>query len=103
MGDVRVQVLKDISLSLQAGEICALTGASGSGKSTLLQIAGLLETPESGKIIIRGTECTGFDDNKKSAFRGKNSRICLSISPFIARDDSTRKCFITTIFCWRCP
>lgn len=71
VGDVRVQVLKDISLTLQAGQICALTGASGSGKSTLLQIAGLLESPESGKVIIRGMDCTGFDDNKKSAFRGK--------------------------------
>ena len=70
-GDNQVTVLKDLSFSLEAGVVCALTGPSGSGKSTLLQLAGLLEKPQSGRVLMNGTDCTKFDDNQKSTFRGK--------------------------------
>ncbi len=49
-----VEVLKDFSLKLHAGEIIAIIGASGSGKSTLLHIAGLLDRSDSGDILING-------------------------------------------------
>ena len=49
-----IEVLKDFSLKLHQGEIIAVTGASGSGKSTLLHIAGLLDMPDSGDVIING-------------------------------------------------
>jgi lipoprotein-releasing system ATP-binding protein len=49
-----VEVLDDINLEVYAGQMVAIIGASGSGKSTLLHIAGLLDLPDSGDIIIDG-------------------------------------------------
>ena len=53
-GDRRLEVLRGISLDLRPGEIVALVGQSGSGKSTLLHIAGLLERPDEGEIVVDG-------------------------------------------------
>ncbi len=47
-----IEVLKDVSLEVYSGQTIAIVGASGSGKSTLLHIAGLLDTPDAGDIII---------------------------------------------------
>lgn len=47
-----IEVLKDVSLEVYSGQTIAIVGASGSGKSTLLHIAGLLDAPDSGDIII---------------------------------------------------
>jgi lipoprotein-releasing system ATP-binding protein len=51
-GDRRLEVLRGITLDLRPGEIVALVGQSGSGKSTLLHIAGLLERPDEGDIVV---------------------------------------------------
>ncbi len=56
-GTQRLDVLKGANLSLPAGEVAALVGPSGSGKSTLLHIAGLLETPTAGDVVISGRKC----------------------------------------------
>ena len=53
-GEQRVDVLRGASLALRAGELTALVGPSGCGKSTLLNIAGLLEKPTSGEVIVDG-------------------------------------------------
>jgi len=58
---ISTDVLKDFSLKVKAGEIIAIVGASGSGKSTLLQIAGLLDQPDSGEIIVDGQVVTNDD------------------------------------------
>ena len=47
----------------------ALVGPSGAGKSTLLHITGLLETPTAGRVIVDGRDCTGLDDNARTAVR----------------------------------
>ena len=71
-GDRSLEVLKDVSLALQAGEMVALVGPSGSGKSTLLYIAGLLERPDRGEILIEGKLCDVRNDARRTALRGQN-------------------------------
>jgi lipoprotein-releasing system ATP-binding protein len=68
-GNTELHVLKGISLKVMPGEIIALTGASGAGKSTLLQIAGLLEPPTTGEVIIEGLFTTSLNDDKRTALR----------------------------------
>lgn len=67
-----LQVLKDISLTINKGEIVAIVGPSGAGKTTLLQIMGTLEKPDSGSVQVNGTELIGMKDKKLSAFRNRN-------------------------------
>ena len=68
-GGAHLEVLRGASLSLSAGEIVALVGPSGAGKSTLLHIAGLLERPSSGAIILNGEPCGGLSDDRRTEVR----------------------------------
>ena len=68
-GDRRLEVLRGITLDLRPGEIVALVGQSGSGKSTLLHIAGLLERPDEGDIIIDGKSAGAANDRERTALR----------------------------------
>ncbi len=64
-----VQVLRGASLTLDRGEVVALVAPSGAGKSTLLHIAGLLDTPDSGAVLIDGADMTRLGDRKRTATR----------------------------------
>ena len=68
-GDRRLEVLRGVSLDLRPGEIVALVGQSGSGKSTLLHIAGLLERPDDGDVIIDGKSAGAANDRERTALR----------------------------------
>ncbi|EAP76722.1 MULTISPECIES: ABC transporter ATP-binding protein [Roseovarius] len=64
-----VTVLREAELSLQAGEIVALVAPSGAGKSTLLHMAGLLDTPDAGRVEIGGVDMTGLGDRRRTVAR----------------------------------
>lgn len=64
-----VRVLAGVDLSLARGEMVALVAPSGAGKSTLLHIAGLLDTPDAGKVEIGGEDMTGLSDRRRTMMR----------------------------------
>lgn len=66
------EALKSISLDIHKGELIGLSGKSGSGKTTLLNIAGLIDHPTSGRLLINNLDITTFSDAKLSEFRAKN-------------------------------
>src|SRR5205085_7526122 len=70
-GDRKLDVLRGVTLDLRAGEIVALVGQSGSGKSTLLHIAGLLERPDGGDVVLDGKGAGALGDQQRTILRRK--------------------------------
>lgn len=68
-GEAALDVLRGVDLDLPAGKVIALVGPSGSGKSTLLQIAGLLELPDSGEVVLAGHACSRLNDAARTRQR----------------------------------
>lgn len=68
-GEGRLDVLRGADLTLDAGEIVALVAPSGAGKSTLLHLAGLLERPDCGEILIQGRDAGTLPDSDRTAIR----------------------------------
>ena len=62
----QLSVLRSADLEIQTGEVVALVAPSGTGKSTLLHLAGLLERPNEGKVVIDGQDCTLLSDRKRT-------------------------------------
>lgn len=70
-GDEEIYAIRDLSLSVEAGDFIAITGSSGSGKSTLLYILGLLDRPSSGRYILRGEATEGLTDDERARLRNR--------------------------------
>ncbi len=66
-----IEVLRDVSLHIGAGERVAIVGASGSGKSTLLHLMGLLDTPTSGHVEVDGRRIDGLGERDRSRLRNQ--------------------------------
>jgi lipoprotein-releasing system ATP-binding protein len=64
-----VMVLRGASISVQQGEVVALVAPSGAGKSTLLHIAGLLDTPDAGRVVLAGRDMGGLGDKSRTETR----------------------------------
>jgi lipoprotein-releasing system ATP-binding protein len=62
-------VLNGVDLVLRPGEVVALVGPSGAGKSTMLHIAGLLERPDGGAVVIGGEDCGSLNDERRTMLR----------------------------------
>jgi len=71
-GATEVQALRDIDLAVDAGALVAVMGPSGSGKSTLLTIAGSLEEPTSGDVLVGGSALSGMSRNDRARLRRRS-------------------------------
>jgi len=68
-GEGQLEVFSNVSLAIRQGEIVALVGQSGAGKSSLLHMAGLLEAPSSGDVIIGGAAAATLSDTERTRLR----------------------------------
>ena len=71
-GPAEVNVLNDISLSVNKGEQVAIIGSSGSGKSTLLQLLGGLDLPSNGLVEVTGKDMASLDETQRGLLRNEN-------------------------------
>jgi lipoprotein-releasing system ATP-binding protein len=71
VGETALTVLRDLELTVEAGEMVAIVGASGVGKSTLLHILGGLDRAEAGTVTLAGVELTTLPDAEVVAFRNR--------------------------------
>ncbi len=69
MGTTGVSAIKDVSVSIKAGEFVAIMGPSGSGKSSLLHLLGLLDRPDSGEYFLAGKNVTSLNNNQLAMLR----------------------------------
>jgi lipoprotein-releasing system ATP-binding protein len=70
-GDEKLTILNGVNFKLNRGETVALIAPSGAGKSTLLHMAGLLERPDGGEVIVDGVACSHLSDEMRTDVRGK--------------------------------
>ncbi|SHN15347.1 lipoprotein-releasing system ATP-binding protein [Roseibium suaedae] len=68
-GENELQILNDVNFAIHPGEMVALVAPSGTGKSTLLHIAGLLEHPDEGEVLIGGVNCADLGDDARTRIR----------------------------------
>jgi putative ABC transport system ATP-binding protein len=71
LGKVFIDALRGVSLKIEAGEFAGIIGPSGSGKSTLLNIAGLIDEPDSGSVVVDSTDLGLLSDDERSHLRNR--------------------------------
>ena len=71
MGEVAVNAVAGISLTVEPGELLSIVGPSGSGKSTLMNILGCLDVPSSGRYVLEGDDVGQLNDNQLAELRGR--------------------------------
>jgi putative ABC transport system ATP-binding protein len=71
LGQTLVPAVRGVSLELHAGELTALVGPSGSGKSTLLNLAGCIDEPDSGRVLVEGVDVATLSDDARSRLRNR--------------------------------
>ena len=69
LGQHVVRALQGVDLAVRRGEVVALTGPSGSGKSTILNLCGLIDTADSGEILLDGRSVAGLDETRRTLVR----------------------------------
>lgn len=72
VGEERLDILADVSFSVNKGETVAIVGSSGSGKSTLLGLIAGLDLPSSGQVRLDGVALSDLDEDGRAALRGRN-------------------------------
>ena len=97
-GEVRLPVLRDVSLHIAEGEFVAIMGPSGSGKSTLLNILGCLDTPDSGEYLLQGQSVQGCSEDALAAIRNRKIGFVFQSFNLIPRIDALRNVELPMVY-----
>ncbi len=71
VGETEVKALCDVSIAIPSGQFVAIMGPSGSGKSTFMNLLGCLDHPDTGSILLDGTDITHLDRNERATIRNR--------------------------------
>jgi len=97
-GSEEVQVLKNLSFTINDGEFVAITGPSGSGKSTLMHILGALDTPTGGEYKLDGKNIGDFSDDELAIIRNKKIGFVFQAFNLLARSTVLRNVMLPLIY-----
>jgi len=87
-GETELQALKDISLTISDGELCAIMGPSGSGKSTLMNVIGCLDRPTSGSYLLDGEDVSTLEPDVLARVRNRKIGFVFQSYNLIQRTDA---------------
>ncbi|MDD5639234.1 MAG: ABC transporter ATP-binding protein [Candidatus Pacebacteria bacterium] len=93
-----IDVLKNLTFSIEDGEFIAITGPSGSGKSTLMHILGALDTPTSGEYFLDGKNIADFSDDELADIRNKKIGFVFQSFNLLARSSVLRNVMLPLIY-----
>jgi len=85
VGDVDVHALRDVSLTVEAGEFVAIMGHSGSGKSTLMAVLGCLDRPSTGRYFFEGVDVAGLEEPDRARLRSERLGFVFQSFNLLAR------------------
>src|SRR5881396_2576328 len=98
VGGGELKVLKEVTLSINAGEFVAIVGPSGSGKSTLMQILGLLDRPTGGTYTLMGHDVSQLTDDEGAALRSKTIGFIFQMFNLLARTTTLDNVMLPMIY-----
>ncbi len=98
MGDIFINALDDISLTIESGEYLAIMGPSGSGKSTLMNIIGFLDVPDDGQYIFNNQDTIGLSEKELAYIRNRQVGFIFQTFNLLPRESAIENVQLPLIY-----